>query len=116
MDDKQELLQLMSIALEDWFGPAHANLGQRWRGGTLVLKPENPALQAKEIPIEALFHKVVMLRESLRVLEQRLNNHPKLDDEDRVQLQQYITRVYGTLTTFNVLFRDDEDKFVGQKG
>lgn len=116
MDNKQEMLQLIRVALEDWFGPAHANIHQRWRGGTIVIKPDNPSQQPKEIPIDAFLHKIVMLRESLRVLEQRINNHPKLEDEDRAQLQQYITRVYGTLTTFNFLFRDDQDKFVGQKG
>lgn len=115
MEDKQELLQLIRVALEDWFGPAHARLTAKWQGGKFILQPGNTSLQSKEVDIEAFFHKIVMLRESLRVLEQKINNHPKLDDEDRVQLQQYITRIYGTLTTFNILFREEDDKFIGQR-
>lgn len=113
--EKQELRELIVVALEEWFGPAYAKLGYRWQGGKMIFQPENSSLASKEIDLEVFFHKIVMLRESLRVLEQKINNHPKLNDEDRVQLQQYITRIYGTLTTFNVLFRDEEDRFVGQK-
>lgn len=90
-------------------------LGDRWIGGTLVLKPANPAQKTKEIPIETFFHKVVMVRDRLRVLEQNINSNPKLTDEDKVNLQQYITRIYGSLTTFNVLFKNSEDHFVGDK-
>jgi len=78
-------------------------LGGKWMGGTIVFEPKDEALQAKEIPMATFFHKIVMVREKLRVLEQNINNHPKLDDEDRIGLQQYITRCYGSLTTFNVL-------------
>ena len=88
----------------------------RFQGGTLVIRPGKADTQEKVIPIEALFHKVTMVRDRLRVLEQRLNNHPKLNDEDRVELQQYVTRAYGSLTSFNVLFRDREDWFVGSRG
>jgi hypothetical protein len=88
-------------------------LAQKWINGTLTIKPYNPEMSDKEIPIKTFFHKIVMVRERLRVLEQNINNHEKLDDEDRVQLQQYITRAYGSLTTFNVLFANKEDHFKG---
>ena len=91
-------------------------IGDRWAGGQLVLKPGKAGTQEKTVPIEAFFRKITAVREKLRVLEQRINSHPKLGDEDRLQLQEYITRAYGTLTTFNVLFAEPEDRFVGVKG
>jgi hypothetical protein len=91
-------------------------IGERWTGGQLVLKPGKAGTQEKVVPIEAFFRKIIAVRERLRVLEQRINSHPKLSDEDRMQLQDYITRAYGSLTTFNVLFADPEDRFVGAKG
>ena len=90
-------------------------LGEKWTGGTMILQPANENLQSKEIPIETFFHKIVMLRDRLRVLEQNINSHNKLSDEEKVDLQQYITRAYGSLTTFNVLFSEKEHYFVGQK-
>lgn len=92
------------------------SLGDRWIGGTMLLKPADAKLQPKEIPIDVFFHKIVMLRDRLRVLEQQINSHAKLSDEDKVNLQQYITRIYGTLTTFNVLFKHKSDQFAGEKG
>lgn len=88
-------------------------LGGKWMGGTVTFNPSDSSLQGKEIPMSTFFHKIVMVREKLRVLEQNINNHPKLDDEDRVNLQQYITRAYGSLTTFNILFAYKEDQFKG---
>ena len=82
----------------------------------MVLKPGKAGLQEKRIPVESLFHKVVMIRDKLRVLEQKINAHPKLGPDEKVQMQQYITGCYGSLTTFNVLFSNREDQFVGQKG
>ena len=90
-------------------------LGEKWEDGTLILQPGKPGLQAKEIPVEIFFHKIVMLRDRLRVLEQNINSHPKLTDEEKVNMQQYITRIYGSLTTFNVLFAEKEHYFVGEK-
>jgi hypothetical protein len=90
-------------------------LGNKWTGGMMILRPGDPSLQSKEIPIETFFHKIVMLRDRLRVMEQKVNAS-KLTDEEKVDIQQYITRIYGSLTTFNVLFADKEDQFVGDKG
>lgn len=91
-------------------------LGGKWMGGQVVFEPNDANLQSKEIPMAIFFHKIVMVREKLRVLEQKINNHPKLDDEDRVDMQQYITRCYGSLTSFNVLFAYKEDQFRGSGG
>lgn len=88
-------------------------LGDKWKGGNMILQPANSSLKAKEIPIETFFHKVVMVRDRLRVLEQNINSHPKLTDEDKINMQQYITRIYGSLTSFNVLFKDKEHYFTG---
>ena len=91
-------------------------IAERWSGGQLVLKPGKSGTQEKTIPIESFFRKIIAVREKLRVLEQRINAHPKLSDEDRLALQDYVTRAYGSLTTFNVLFADPADRFVGSGG
>ncbi len=88
-------------------------LGEKWEGGKLILEPANTDLQSKEIPIEAFFHKIVMLRDRLRVLEQSINSSKSLSDTEKVNVQQYITRSYGSLTTFNVLFSEKEHYFKG---
>ncbi|MEI6123311.1 MAG: hypothetical protein WCQ95_06750 [Bacteroidota bacterium] len=91
-------------------------MGEKWTGGKLILQPGKTDLKPKEIPVEAFFHKIVMLRDRLRVLEQNINSNPKLTDEEKVNFQQYITRVYGSLTTFNILFDNKDDYFVGTGG
>jgi hypothetical protein len=91
-------------------------IGDKWIGGMMLLQTADKSLKPKEVPIDIFFHKIVMLRDRLRVMEQNINSHKKLTDEDKVNLQQYITRIYGTLTTFNVLFKNKEHWFVGEKG
>jgi hypothetical protein len=91
-------------------------LGDKWKNGTMILKPGDAGLAQKEIPIDTFFHKIVMMRDRLRVLEQQINATPKLSDEEKVNLQQYITRCYGSMTTFNVLFQHRDDYFTGDSG
>ena len=93
----------------------NVDLADRWNDGTLILQPSDPNLKAKEIPLEAFFHKIVMVRDRLRVMEQRINSSKNLNDEEKINLQQYLTRIYGSLTTFNVLFKYKEDYFVGER-
>lgn len=96
--------------------PETVEMGDRWKKGTLILKPGSTDLKPKEIPIDSFFHKIVLVRDRLRVLEQRINSNEKLEDDEKVNLQQYITRIYGSLTTFNVLFKHKEQYFVGDRG
>lgn len=91
-------------------------MGDKWKGGKLILEPGRSDLQGKEMPIDSFFHKIVMLRDRLRVMEQKINSSKGLSDEEKVAIQQYITRIYGSLTSFNVLFADKEDQFVGERG
>ena len=110
---EKSLLKILRL----WNGVSEVvPLGERWQKGTMILQPADKSLKGKELPIEDFFHKIVMLRDRLRVLEQQVNAHKVLTDEDKVNLQQYITRIYGTLTTFNVLFKNKEQWFVGEKG
>ena len=114
--DADEFREVLRAVIREELGVGRAELGARWMGGEMVLVPGKEGTQEKRIPIEALFHKVVMIRDKLRVLEQKLNSHAHLGDDEKVQLQQYITQCYGSLTTFNVLFADRDDGFIGQKG
>jgi superoxide dismutase len=92
-----------------------SEIAPKFHRGTVILQPEDSHLQSKEVDIDVFFKKIVSVRNNLRVLEQKINSNPKLDEADKIDLQGYITKSYGSLTTFNVLFRDNEDKFVGSK-
>lgn len=111
----EEVEDALQRILQRWSDTTQTvKLADKWDKGKLILQPSN-GTQSKELPIEDFFHKVVMLRDRLRVLEQKLNAHTKLSDADKVEMQQYITRIYGSLTTFNVLFKFKDDQFVGAK-
>ena len=110
---EKSLLKILRL----WGGlTENVSLGDKWHGGVMSLQTADKSLKPKEIPIDDFFHKIVMLRDRLRVLEQNINSNKKLSDEEKVSIQQYITRCYGSLTTFNVLFKNKEQWFVGDKG
>lgn len=111
-----EVEQSLLGILKKWNGLGEVvPIGDKWKGGTLILKPGDPGLAEKEIPIDTFFHKIVMLRDRMRVLEQKINAHKTLEEQEKVELQQYITRIYGSLTTFNVLFKLKNQTFVGER-
>ena len=115
--DLESVKDMLKEVLEEAQMPQRPiEIARRFHGGTIEIKPKDHSLKGKELPIDDLFHKIVMIRDRFRVLEQKINAHPGLNDADKVELQQYITRCYGSLTTFNILFEDKEDQFVGQKG
>jgi len=110
-DVEQSLLSI----LKKWNGIGEpVAIGDKWKGGKIILDPGQPGLASKEVPIDVFFHKIVMLRDRLRVMEQKINAS-NLEEIEKVELQQYITRIYGSLTTFNVLFKSTNDYFVGEK-
>jgi hypothetical protein len=112
-DVEKSLLKILRL----WGGFSElVPLGDRWKGGMMLLQPADKSQKPKEVSIDIFFHKIVMLRDRLRVMEQQINAHKQLSDEDKVNLQQYITRIYGSLTTFNVLFKNKEQWFIGDKG
>ena len=108
-----EFREIVREVLDQELGLSEVRMGARWEGGTLVLKPGDASTQSKEIPLDGFFHKIVMIRDRLRVLEAKINAHAKLSEAEKVEFQQYVTRAYGSLTTLNVLFRRKEDHFQG---
>jgi hypothetical protein len=111
-----EVEQSLISILKRWSDASSITpIADKWKGGNLVLKPGDANLSEKDIPIDTFFHKIVMVRDRIRVMEQKINSSNNLDDQEKVDLQQYITRIYGSLTTFNVLFKNQSDNFVGEK-
>jgi hypothetical protein len=112
--DEDAFRRVLSEVIRDELGVGDVAIAGKWDGGEVVLRPGKEGTQEKRIPLSTLFHKIVLIRDKLRVLEQRINSHPKLSPEEKVQMQQYVTGCYGSLTTFNVLFASREDQFIGQ--
>jgi hypothetical protein len=104
----EETLQALGISKP--YEVVH-ELANRWKKGELILQPADPSLRSKSIPIETFFHKITMIRNNLRVLEQKINAHEGLSEAEKIELQQYVSRSYGSLTTFNLLFKNKEDQF-----
>ncbi len=109
--DRDGLKQVLRELLQEETMYGYPEMGARWQDGALVLKPGSEGNQPKEVPLESFFHKIVMIRDRLRVLEAKINGNGKLAEADKVELQGYISKCYGTLTTFNVLFQDKADYF-----
>lgn len=110
-----EMEKSLRDILKKWNGFSEiVPIADKWKGGTLLLQPRDSNLASKEIPIDTFFHKIVMLRDRLRVMEQKINSSNNLAEQEKVDLQQYITRCYGSLTTFNILFKNNSQQFKGE--
>lgn len=114
--EMEEFRRVLRDVLAEELGVSRVEMASRFQGGELVLVPGKPGTQEKRVPLEAFFHKIVMVRDKLRVLEQKINAHEGLSDADKVAMQQYITGCYGSLTTFNLLFADRDEGFAGAAG
>lgn len=110
-----EVERSLKAILKKWSDVSEVvTIADKWKGGKLILEPGDTNLQSKELPIDTLFHKITMVRDRLRVMEQKINASKNLDEQEKADLQQYITRSYGSLTSFNVLFKLKSQQFVGQ--
>ena len=109
--DRETIQDVLVGVIENFIAIEEVEMSGKWIGGTIEVKPADSSLQPSEIPIDALFKKVVSVRNQLRVLESKVNSHDALNDGEKIELQQYISRCYGSLTTFNILFKNKEDKF-----
>ena len=111
--DRDEARILARMIMREMEADHNADLAPKWQHGMVIFKPLDPLLKQHELPIERFMHKVVMMRDNLRVLEQQINSNKSLDTGEKVKLQSYITRIYGSMTSFNFMFADDDDKFKG---
>jgi hypothetical protein len=113
--DDGDLERVLRRVIREELGLTRTAPAEKWRGGELVLRPGKPGLQEKKLPIDGFFHKIVMIRNKLRTLEQQVNASD-LPEDAKLRLQSYVTGCYGTLTSFNVFFTDEEDQFKGASG
>ncbi|PKP54382.1 MAG: hypothetical protein CVT90_01550 [Candidatus Altiarchaeales archaeon HGW-Altiarchaeales-3] len=111
--DYDKIGEIFSETINEELMDFESELADKWINGKIILEPGNLGLQSKEIPVEKFFKKIISIRDKLRVLEQHINSNKKLDEEEKINIQSYITRCYGTLTTFNVLFKFNSDQFKG---
>lgn len=112
-----EVEKSLKQILKKWSDASEViSIADKWKGGKLIMEPGDTNLQGKELPIDTFFHKITMVRDRLRVMEQKINSSKNLDEQEKIDLQQYITRSYGSLTSFNVLFKLKSQQFVGQRG
>jgi hypothetical protein len=109
-NDRYQMRLLATLIVDEIEKRHNADLAPKWKHGTVVFRPEDPSLKQHELPMEKFMHKIVMMRDNLRVLEQQINSNKLLDDAEKVKLQGYITRIYGSMTSFNFMFAEEEDK------
>ncbi len=111
--DRAELKLLATMVADEIERKHSAELAPKWQHGVVVFKPAHPEMKQHEISIDRFMHKIVMMRDNLRVLEQQINANKTLEVGDKLKLQGYITRIYGSMTSFNFMFAEDDDKFRG---
>ncbi len=112
----EEFREVLRSVLSEELGLGEVELAEKWRGGSVIIEPGREGTQAKSLGIDTFFRKIIMVRDKLRLLEQKVNAHSQLPEDEKVQLQQYITAAYGSLTSFNFLFKERKDGFVGTGG
>ena len=114
--DLKKFTEVLGELIDEKLNISPVEIAEKWENGKIVFMPGKEGLKSYEMPVDMFFHKIVMIRDRLRVLEQRINSENKLTDADKVNMQQYITRIYGSLTSFNQFFSDRKEWFVGEKG
>lgn len=113
--DKYQIRLMATLIANEIESRHNAELAPKWENGIVVFIPNNPSLKQHELSMYRFMHKVVMVRDNLRILEQQINSNASLTNGEKVRLQGYITRIYGSLTSFNFMFANEEDKFSGSQ-